>query len=99
MEDFIRKSLAPPTLDLSVDRNTVFQIRKKKWEDHILLPDLERKGDEFVCAMMWYTFSSERIFMNQLGYLMRIKRIQERFWKQWNRFLKVRLMRLWKGTY
>ena len=80
MEDFIRKSLAPPTLDLSVDRNTVFQIRKKKWEDHILLPDLERKGDEFV-------LSNED------------KKNPGKVWKQWNRFLRVRLMRLWKGTY
>ena len=80
MEDFIRKSLAPPTLDLSVDRNTVFQIRKKKWEDHILLPDLERKGDEFV-------LSNED------------KKNPGKVWKQWNHFLRVRLMRLWKGTY
>lgn len=80
MEDFIRKSLAPPTLDLSVDRNTVFQIWKKKWEDHILLPDLERKGDEFV-------LSNED------------KKNPGKVWKQWNRFLRVRLMRLWKGTY
>ena len=59
MEDLIRNSLVPSTLDLSVNRNAAFQIWKKEREDYILLTDLERKGNEFVCAMMRYIFSSE----------------------------------------
>ena len=31
----------------------------------ILLTDLERKGDEFVCAMMRYTFSSETMNIHE----------------------------------
>ena len=60
MEDLIRNSLVTPTLYLSVDRNAAFQIWKKNWEDYVLLTDLERKGDEFVCAaIMRYNYQEQ----------------------------------------
>ena len=51
--------VSPPILDLTVDRFAAFRSWIEKWQDYVLLSDLEKKPAAYQAAMLRYTFSSE----------------------------------------
>ena len=54
-----KTSIAPPTLDLSVDRYAAFKSWKEKWSDDVMLSGLADKDESYQAAMLRYTFSAE----------------------------------------
>ena len=58
-EILIRNALVLPVLDLAVDRYAAWKIWKAKWADYVLLTELNNKPDEYQCALLRYTFTSE----------------------------------------
>ena len=58
-ELLIKNALVLPVLDLAVDRYAAWKIWKAKWADYVLLTELNNKPDEYQCALLRYTFTSE----------------------------------------
>ena len=51
--------IAPPKLDLSVDRYAAFKAWKVRWSDFSILTKLKDKDPAFQCAMLRYSFTEE----------------------------------------
>ena len=49
----------PPTLDLSVDRYAAFKAWRTPWEDYVIITELDRKPNQYQCAMLRYTSTEE----------------------------------------
>ena len=49
----------PPTLDLSVHRYAVFKAWRTWWEDYAIITELDKKPNQYQCAMLRYTFTEE----------------------------------------
>ena len=45
------KSIKLPTLDLLVDRYAAFQAWSEKWQDYVLLTELDKKPAEYQAAI------------------------------------------------
>ena len=60
--------LQPPVLDLNVERYAAFKSWKEKWEDYVLLSNLDQQDKKKQAAMLRYTFSADtRKIYNSLG--------------------------------
>ena len=57
--DIMAEKVKSPVLDLGVDRYVTFKLWKEKWQDHVMLTDLDKKDTKYQAALLRYTFSDE----------------------------------------
>ena len=47
------------TLDLSVDRYPAFKAWRTRWEDYAIITEMDKKPNQYQCAMLRYTSTEE----------------------------------------
>ena len=47
------------TLDLSVDRYPAFKAWRTRWEDYTIITEMDKKPNQYQCAMLRYTSTKE----------------------------------------
>ena len=51
--------ISVPKLDLSVDRYCAYKSWRSKWDDYVMLTELDKKGEAYQAAMLRYAFTDD----------------------------------------
>lgn len=59
MTEYNSNIFSPPILDLSVERYAAWKNWKEKWDDFVVVTELEKKSAAVQCSTLRYTFTDE----------------------------------------